>query len=76
MPVNWNALFSLYKTSARELTDGIKADIKRQVMQSLLAANDIPIPQTLIAQEVEQLAQQMRFPATDNDQTRQLKAQL
>ncbi|PIE83707.1 MAG: trigger factor [Candidatus Contendobacter odensis] len=66
----------LRENMERELTDGIKADIKRQVMQSLLAANDIPIPQTLIAQEVEQLAQQMRFPATDNDQTRQLKAQL
>lgn len=68
---------SLRDNMERELRDGIKASIKRQVMQGLLDANPIPLPKALIASEIEQLSKQLYFPADAKDEkTQQLKAQL
>ncbi len=69
---------SLRDNMERELRDGIKTRIKRQVMQGLLEANDIPLPQALIQFEIENLARQLRFPAggDDEEKVREFKAQL
>jgi len=68
---------SLRENMERELRDGIKAAVKRQVMQGLLDANPIPVPKVLIENEIEQLAKQLHFPAGATDEkTQQLKTQL
>ena len=68
---------SLRDNMERELRDGIKARIKQQVMQGLLEANDIPLPQALIRFEIENLARQLHFPTGgDDEKIRELKAQL
>ena len=68
---------SLRDNMERELRDGIKAAAKQQALQGLLAANPLPLPQTLIDVEIEGLARQLNFPSSlDNEKTRQLKAQL
>ncbi|MBK8183806.1 MAG: trigger factor [Candidatus Competibacteraceae bacterium] len=68
---------SLRENMERELRDGIKAAVKRQVMQGLLDANQIPLPKVLIGVEIEQLARQLRFPLDRKDEkTQQLKAHL
>ncbi|MBL8259114.1 MAG: trigger factor [Candidatus Competibacteraceae bacterium] len=68
---------SLRENMERELRDGIKAAIKRQVMQGLLDANPIPVPKVLVENEIEHLSKQLHFPADNKDEkTRQLKAQL
>lgn len=68
---------SLRENMERELDDGIQAAIKRQVMQGLLENNTVALPQALIAAEVERLAQQLRFPAQNQDeQIQELKWKL
>lgn len=68
---------SLRENMERELRDGIKATVKRQVMQGLWDANPIPLPKILIEAEIEQLARQLYFPADAKDEkTQELKAQL
>ena len=60
----------------RELRNSIKARVKRQVMQGLLEANPFPLPQALVAAEIENLARQMQFPAKASDEkSQQLKTQ-
>ena len=60
----------------RELRNSIKARVKRQVMQGLLEANPFPLPQALVAVEIENLARQMQFPAKASDEkSQQLKTQ-
>lgn len=67
---------ALRENMERELRNSIKARVKRQVMQGLLEANPFPLPQALVAVEIENLARQMRFPAETNDEkTQQLKIQ-
>ncbi|XPF94134.1 trigger factor [Colwellia sp. RE-S-Sl-9] len=46
------------KNMSRELTQAVKAKVKEQVIDGLLAAHDIDIPASLIAQEVDVLRQQ------------------
>jgi hypothetical protein len=53
---------SLRENMERELRDGIKATVKRQVMQGLLDANPIPVPRVLIETEIEHLAASCTFP--------------
>lgn len=68
---------SLRENMERELRDGIKASVKRQVMQGLLDANPIPVPKVLVETEIEHLARQLYFPADAKDEkTQRLKAQL
>lgn len=68
---------SLRQNMERELRDGIKVAIKRQVMEGLLEANKIPTPRALIDLEIESLARQLPFPETPNDEkSQQLKVQL
>ncbi len=51
----------------RELADGIKANVKRQVMDALMAENSIPVPQSLVNQEVEHIASQVGFKSDKDD---------
>lgn len=68
---------SLRENMERELEEGIQAAIKRQVMQGLLDANTVPLPRALIGAEIEQLAQQLRFPpGPQNEKIQELKAKL
>ncbi len=46
------------KNMTRELTQAVKAKVKEQVIEGLLAANDVDLPKALVAQEVDVLRQQ------------------
>ena len=72
---------ALRETMERQLQDGIKADIKRQVMDKLLANNnDVPIPQTMLKEEIDGLARQAGIVQQDNqkdsEETAGLKQQM
>ncbi len=68
---------SLRENMERELLDGIKTAVKRQVMQGLLEANPVPTPQALVELEIESLARQLPFPEDAKDEkSQQLKIQL
>ena len=68
---------SLRDNMERELLDGIKTAVKRQVMQGLLEANPVPTPQALVELEIESLARQLPFPEDAKDEkSQQLKIQL
>lgn len=68
---------SLRDNMERELRDGIKAAVKHQVLQGLLAANPVPLPQALIEVEIERLARQLHFPpGAQDEKNQQLKTQL
>ena len=68
---------SLRDNMERELRDGIKAAVKHQALQGLLAVNPMPLPQALIDVEIEGLARRLNFPSNiDNEKTQQLKVQL
>lgn len=58
---------ALRENMERELGQGIKATVKRQVMETLLAANPIELPQTLVTAEIERLARQAQFPESEDD---------
>jgi trigger factor len=60
----------------RELGESIKTIVKRQLMESLLASNDIPVPQAMVAGQIEYMAKQAGFPDTDDEKTANLKTQL
>ncbi|MCP5159537.1 MAG: trigger factor [Gammaproteobacteria bacterium] len=70
---------SLRDNMERELREGIKAMVKKQVMQGLLEANQIPLPKILVEQEINYLAHQMmNIPSNteDNDKIKHIKHQL
>jgi len=46
------------KNMARELTQAVKAKVKEQVIEGLLASHEVGIPSALVAQEVDVLRQQ------------------
>jgi len=46
------------KNMARELTQAVKAKVKTQVIDGLLAAHEVDLPSALVAQEVDVLRQQ------------------
>ncbi len=61
----------------RELQERIRKVIKRQIMESLLEANPIPLlPQTLIKAQIANIARQAGFPDADDEKNNQFKAQL
>lgn len=65
----------------RELGDAVKTYVKQQAMDKVLAVNDILVPQALIEQEVDQLAQQVGFPQPkegeeESEQSKKLKQEL
>lgn len=65
---------ALRENMERELRNNIKARVKRQVMRGLLEANPFPLPQALVAAEIENLAKQTRFPAEgDDEKTQEIK---
>jgi trigger factor len=68
---------SLRDNMERELKEGVKAAVKRQVMQGLLDANPIALPKVLIGYEIEQLARQLQFPVEREDEKiKEIKNQL
>ncbi|NQZ83103.1 MAG: trigger factor [Colwellia sp.] len=46
------------KNMTRELTQAVKAKVKEQVIEGLLAANELDLPAALVAQEIEVLRKQ------------------
>ena len=65
---------ALRENMERELRNGIKARVKRQVMRGLLEANPFPLPRALVAAEIENLAKQTRFPVeSDDEKTQKIK---
>ena len=46
------------KNMARELKQAVKTKVKEQIIQGLLEANDVEIPKSLVAQEIDVLRQQ------------------
>ncbi len=72
---------ALRENMERELREGIRVAIKRQVMQGLLAVNAIPVPRVLVEVEIESLAKQLHLQ-TDGvseeirEKVQQFKAQL
>lgn len=46
------------KNMERELAQSIKRRLKQQVMDGLLAANEVPLPQALVEEEAQRLRQQ------------------
>jgi trigger factor len=46
------------KNMSRELTQAVKAKVKEQVIEGLLAGHDVGLPSALVAQEVDVLRQQ------------------
>ncbi len=53
---------AIHDNMARELAEGIKTLIQRQITRALLAANDIPLPPSLVAGQVNALAERMGMP--------------
>lgn len=64
------------KNMERELRQGIKAKVKNQVMDGLLAANPIDVPKSLIANEVNRLRTQAVQQFGGNIKPDQLPADL
>ncbi|NJN45884.1 MAG: trigger factor [Candidatus Competibacteraceae bacterium] len=63
----------------RELLERIKNNVKNQLLDGLLNANDIPVPQVMIDANMEQMARQLNLPETSEqnaEQLTQLKTQL
>jgi trigger factor len=58
----------------RELDEKIKTILKNQVMDKLLEANDIPVPQAMVDEEIERLAQQANFPLDTEEGKQSAKA--
>lgn len=59
---------ALRENMERELRNAIKAVVKGQVMQHLLQANAITLPQTMVNQEIDNLAKQLHFPKDTEDE--------
>lgn len=57
---------ALRENMERELGQGIKATVKRQVMEALLQANPIDLPQAMVVAELDRLAAQAQFPESDD----------
>jgi len=49
----------------RELRNAIQAQLKHQLLQGLLDANDILVPRAMVEREVERLTEQSNIPAGD-----------
>jgi trigger factor len=43
----------------REVSEGVKTLVKTQIMDGLLEANNIPLPQAMVREEIEHLAERM-----------------
>lgn len=68
---------ALRETMERELGEGIKNVVKRQIMQSLLDANsDISVPQSMVKEEIDNLARQAGLPEKTEQDAQALKARL
>ncbi|WP_371377419.1 trigger factor [Thalassotalea aquiviva] len=46
------------KNMERELTQAVKAKVKEQVLDGIVAANEVDVPKALVAQEIDALRQQ------------------
>ena len=59
---------ALRENMERELSEGIQANVKKQVMDALLEENDIPVPQSMVEQEIETLARQSKHSHDHEDE--------
>lgn len=61
----------------RELQTRIEADVKNQLLQGLLDANDVQVPQTMIDAEIEQMARRVGLTKnTENEEIANIKNKL
>lgn len=67
---------ALRETMERELGEGIKNAVKRQIMQSLLDANEVPVPQGMVKEEIDNLARQAGLPENTEQNSQELKTKL
>ncbi|MEE4378646.1 MAG: trigger factor [Candidatus Competibacteraceae bacterium] len=56
----------------RELLERIKSNVKNQLLDGLLNANDIPVPQVMIDANIEQMARQLNLPEINEQNAEQL----
>jgi trigger factor len=49
------------------MSEGVKTLVKKQIMDGLLEANDIPLPQALVKEEIEHLAKQVGLSSSQED---------
>jgi trigger factor len=49
-----------------ELKQAVKSRIKRQAMQHLIEANEVPVPRAMVASEIKQLARQAGMQMDDD----------
>lgn len=59
---------ALRENMARELRENIKNAIKKQVMDALLAVNDILLPHAMVAREIDAIAEQSNFKNPEGDE--------
>ncbi len=64
---------SIRESMEIELKERTKAIVNRQLMDKLLVANEIPLPQTMIKAQMNSMAKQLDFPDDDDEKTLQLK---
>lgn len=57
---------ALRDNMTRELGQGIRTRVKKQVMDGLIAANPIELPKVLVTEEIDRIAQQAGFPAASD----------
>jgi trigger factor len=63
----------------RELLERVKSSVKDQLLEGLLNANDIPVPQVMIDANIEQMAKQLNLPEANEknaENLAKLKAEL
>ncbi len=60
----------------RELDERIRSELKRQLMDGLLAANDIQLPQALVKTQIESMAMWLGLHPTDDQGVDQVKKKL
>ncbi|MEZ5584685.1 MAG: trigger factor [Candidatus Competibacteraceae bacterium] len=56
----------------RELLERIKNNVKNQLLDGLLNANDIPVPQVMIDANMEHMARQLNLPEANEQNAEQL----
>ncbi|MFO1431121.1 MAG: trigger factor [Candidatus Competibacteraceae bacterium] len=67
---------SIRESMERELKERTNTMVKRQLMDQLLAANPIPLPQAMVKAQMTSMARQLGFPDDEDEKTLHLKNQL
>jgi trigger factor len=67
---------SIRESMERELKERTNTMVKRQLMDQLLTANPILLPQAMVKAQMTSMARQLGFPDDDDEKTLQLRNQL